>query len=110
MLRLLGIITGATSVGLGVRCDDAAARVRCNAAAGAGALNFARVRGIVGSVDVAPRTLARSFFRICACCSSRILTNRLWSAAESIASCVSCLRRDDERRHRNRRRRQRRGR
>ena len=83
-MRLLGISTGAASVGLGVRCDDAAARVPCNAMVGSGVLNFARVRGMVGSVDVPPRPLARSFFRVCACSISRILTSRLWSAAVSM--------------------------
>ena len=84
MVRLLGIITGVASVGLGVRCDDTAARVPPNAVAGSGVLNFARVRGMVSSVDVPPRPMARSFFRACACSISRILTNRLWSAAESM--------------------------
>ena len=86
MVRLLGIITGVASVGLGVRCDDAAARVPCKALAGSGVLNFGRVRGMIGSVDGPPRPLARSFFRVCACSISRILTNRLWSAADSIVS------------------------
>ena len=91
-MRLLGISTGAASVGLGVRCDDAAARVPCNAMVGSGVLNFARVRGMVGSVDVPPRPLARSFFRVCACSISRILTSRLWSAAVSMAPNEKAMR------------------
>jgi hypothetical protein len=92
IVRLLGISTGAASVGLGVRCDDAAARVPCNAMVGSGVLNFARVRGMVGSVDVPPRPLARSFFRVCACSISRILTSRLWSAAVSMAPNEKAMR------------------